>query len=97
MLRGYHSLPKAGREYSPQWTKMPNLPSRYHAGASWRSSEGQSAANGPAATAVSTVFRMACAFASLAAASPGASAATASAAAHAEDGRLPGAHRVILP
>ena len=42
--------------------KMPNLPSRYQAGTSNRSSDGHAAANGPAATALSTVFRMACAF-----------------------------------
>ena len=44
--------------------KMPNLPSRYQAGTSNRSSDGHAAANGPAATASSTVFRMACAFGS---------------------------------
>ena len=34
MLRGYHSLPKAGTAYTPQWMKMPNLPSTYHSGTS---------------------------------------------------------------
>ncbi len=44
--------------------KMPNFPSRYQAGTSNRSSDGHAAANGPAATAWSTVSRMACAFGS---------------------------------
>jgi len=32
MWRGYHSLPKAGTLYTPQWMKIPNLASRYHSG-----------------------------------------------------------------
>lgn len=35
MWRGYHSLNACGTLNTPQWMKMPNLPSVNHAGALW--------------------------------------------------------------
>src|SRR5512134_909270 len=61
MLRGYHSLPKAGTEYTPQWMKIPNLASWYQAGTSNVASESHSGRNGPrAATSLTsaTFFAM---------------------------------------
>src|SRR5712692_5779532 len=56
MLRGYHSLPKAGTAYTPQWMKMPNLASRYHSGTVYFSSDSHEAWNGPRETTCSMLF-----------------------------------------
>src|SRR5262245_11776582 len=59
MLRGYHSLPKAGTEYTPQWMKIPNFASRYHSGTRYpASSDSHVARYGPAAIAWSTAARV---------------------------------------
>jgi len=55
MFLGYHSLPKAGTEYTPQWMKMPNLASRYHSGTEYCSSEAQVGSNGPAGASIATM------------------------------------------
>src|SRR6266568_2807532 len=54
MLRGYHSLPKAGTEYTPQWMKIPNFASWYHCGTRNRESDVHAGANGPRAATAST-------------------------------------------
>ena len=58
MFRGYHSLPNAGTENTPQWMKMPNFASLYHSGSRYVPSDGQSGWNAPAATVSSTLFRI---------------------------------------
>src|SRR5215218_4330011 len=54
MVREYHSLRKAGTEYTPQWRKMPSFASWYHRGGVYRCRDSQVGSNGPRLTTSST-------------------------------------------
>ncbi len=47
MYLGYHSLPNAGTEYTPQWIKIPNLEVVNHDGTLYFFNELQVALKGP--------------------------------------------------